>query len=326
VQTLAGAGCNIAVAMSAIAASPPAGGADVAAAQLPLAGGQAGATVSLQPLLCAVMRGPKAWFERASGPGAGLKAIGVGVPASEIVDVPIVAFLIEHPGAGHVLVDTGFTRAVAERSSPERSRNLGLFGRVMTREMRMDPGQTIAAQLRAKGVDPERLGLVAMTHLHFDHASALCDFPAATVLVSREEWQAAHGPRPILHGYVRAQFDPRPRYRTLEMGAAPAAAPFAHALDLFGDGSLVLAFTPGHSLGHISLIARLRDRHALIAGDAAYTLTTLRAGARPWKSEDSTAFEHSIASLAAWDGEHPDAVVIPGHDMPAWEALQDRYE
>jgi N-acyl homoserine lactone hydrolase len=312
--------------MSTVTASPPAAGPDVAAAQLPVAGGQDGATVSVQPLLCAVMRGPKAWFERAAGPGAALKALGVGASASDTVDVPIVAFLIEHPGAGHVLVDTGFRREVAEGSSPERSRNLGLLGRMMTREMRMDPGQTIAAQLRAKGVDPDALGLVAMTHLHFDHASALCNFPAATVVLSREEWQAAHGPRPGLHGYVRAQFDSHPRYRTLEMGSAPANGPFEHALDLFGDGSLVLAFTPGHTLGHVSLIARLRERYALIAGDAAYTLATLRAGARPWKSEDATAFERSVSSLAAWDAEHPDAVVIPGHDMPAWEALQERYE
>jgi N-acyl homoserine lactone hydrolase len=326
VKTCAGAGCNIALAMSAVAASPPASGPDVAAAQLPLAGGQEGATVSLQPLLCAVMRGPKAFFERAAGPTAPLKALGVGTSAQEIVDVPIVAFLIEHPGAGQVLVDTGFRREVAERRSPERSRNLGLLGRLMVREMRMDPDQTIAAQLRAKGVDPDGLGLVAMTHLHFDHASALCDFPAATVLLSAEEWQAAHGPRPGLHGYVRAQFDPRPRYRTLQMGAAPANGPFAHALDLFGDGSLILAFTPGHTLGHVSLIARLRERHALITGDATYTLATLRDGARPWKSEDAAAFEQSVGSLAAWDTEHPEALVIPGHDMPAWEALQDRYE
>jgi N-acyl homoserine lactone hydrolase len=312
--------------MSAAATSLPASRPDVAPAQLPLAGGQEGATVAVQPLLCAVMRGPKAWFERAAGPGAALKALGIGVPPTEIVDVPIVAFLIEHPGAGRVLVDTGFRREVGERSSPERSRNLGMLGRLMTREMRMDPEQTIAAQLRAKGVEPDELDLVAMTHLHFDHASALCDFPAAAVLVSREEWQAAHGPRPGLHGYVRAQLDPRPRYRTLDMSAAPPVGPFAHALDLFGDGSLVLAFTPGHTLGHVSLIARLRERYALIAGDAAYTLATLRAGARPWKSEDATAFEQSVSALAAWDSEHPDAVVIPGHDMPAWEALQDRYE
>jgi glyoxylase-like metal-dependent hydrolase (beta-lactamase superfamily II) len=271
------------------------------------------------------MRGPKAYFERTTGRLSSLKAMGIGVPAGQLVDVPIVAFLIEHPGAGPVLVDTGFQRAVAERSSPERSRNLGAVGRLLARNMRMDAEDAISAQLQRKGIDPGQLELVVMTHLHFDHASALCDFPNATVLVSEREWQAAHGRYPFMHGYVPAQLDPHPRYRTLNFQQAPAHAPFAHALDLFGDGSVTLISTPGHTLGHISLIARLSDRDALLTGDAIYTMDTLRAGARPWLREDTAAFEQSVAELAAWDAQHPDALVIPGHDMQAWEGLQARY-
>jgi N-acyl homoserine lactone hydrolase len=171
------------------------------------------------------------------------------------------------------------------------------------------------------------VGLIVMTHLHFDHASALCDFPSATVLVSKPEWEAAHARYPFMHGYVPAQLDPRPSYRTLEFTAPSAGSgdPLEHTLDLFGDGSLTLIFTPGHSLGHISLIARLGDREALLTGDAAYTLPTLREGARPWRMEDPRAFEGSLQALAAWDKAHPDALIIPGHDMLVWETLQERY-
>lgn len=271
------------------------------------------------------MRGPRGWFERTGGPTAGLKALGIAVGAEDVVDVPIVAFLLEHPSAGHVLVDTGFARVVADGPSRMRVRNLGRVGQLMSRDLRMRPDQTIASQLQAKGIDPAQVGLIVMTHLHFDHASALCEFPSATVLVSRPEWQAAHARYPFMHGYVPAQLDPRPTYRTFEIQSAPAHGPFEHALDLFGDGSLVLVFTPGHSLGHVSLIARLGDKPALLTGDAAYTLATVREGARPWRAEDESAFERSVAALASWDREHPDALVIPGHDMPAWKRLQDRY-
>ena len=300
-------------------------GLEAAPAELPLAGGAADATLRLQPLLSAVMRGPRAWFERADGPAAALKALGLGTPAQEMIDVPIVAFLLEHPSAGLVLVDTGFHSSIAEGRSHARSHNLGAVGRLMARGMRMDPGQAVAAQLRARGVDPADVGLIVMTHLHFDHASALCDFPAATVLVSRPEWEAAHARYPFLHGYVPAQLDPRPRYRTFEFAPVSAVGRFERALDLFGDGSLTLVFTPGHTLGHVSLIVRLSDRPALLTGDAAYTLATIRHGARPWRSEDPHAFERSIGQLAAWDREHPDALVIPGHDMEAWEDLDERY-
>lgn len=290
-------------------------------------GGQAGATLTLQPLLCAVMRGPRGWFERAQGPTAALKAIGIGVPAHEMIDVPIVAFLLEHPAAGLVLVDTGFHRCVAEGPSRERSRNLGALGRMMTRGMRMDPQRTVAAQLSAKGIEPADVGLVVMTHLHFDHASALRDFPAARVIVSQPEWQEARGRYPFMHGYVAAQIDSRPSYRTIDFAGAPGRedVPFGRTIDLFGDGSLTLAFTPGHTLGHVSLIARLSGREALLTGDAAYTMGTIRRGARPWRAEDAEAFERSAHALAAWDTAHPDALVIPGHDMDAWEGLQERY-
>ena len=159
------------------------GGPQVSPAELPLPGGQEGATVTLRPLLCATMQGPIGWFERAQGPAAALKAIGIGVPARDMVDVPIVAFLLEHPSAGAVLVDTGFQSCVADRSSSERARNLGSVGRVLARTVRMRPEQAVCTQLRELGIAPSEVGAVLMTHLHFDHASALCDFPSATVLV-----------------------------------------------------------------------------------------------------------------------------------------------
>jgi N-acyl homoserine lactone hydrolase len=300
---------------------------DATPAELPLEGGRAEATLTLQPLLCAEMRAPVGWFHRAEGPTAPLKALGIGVPAAQQMRVPIVAFLLEHPTAGLVLVDTGFHRALSEKHGSERARNLGPVGRLLSRSVRMRADQTVAAQLRARGIDPAEVGLIIMTHLHFDHASALCDFPGATVLVTKPEWDAAGARRSFLRGYSIAQLDPRPSYRTLDFSAPPArgADPFAAALDVFSDGSLTLVSTPGHSAGHLSIIVRLSDGDALIAGDAIYTMATLRAGERPWRSEDPRAFERSLEALQAYDREHPDALIIPGHDMAAWEQLDDLY-
>jgi N-acyl homoserine lactone hydrolase len=295
-------------------------------AELPLQGGGGQATLTLRPLLCGEMRSPAGWFRRTGGPTAALKALGIGVPTDQLIRVPIVAFLLEHPSAGLVLVDTGFHRSIAEGPARERARNLGPVGRVMSRDVRMGPEQTVVEQLRSRGLDPAEVGLVVMTHLHFDHASALCDFPGAKVLVSLEEWSAATGRGAALRGYSRAQFDPRPSYMTVDFaGAGAIHGPFARAVDVFGDGSLMLVSTPGHSVGHLSLIVRLDGRQALLAGDAAYTLDTLREGERPWRSDDPKAFETSLTALRAWDLEHPDAVVVPGHDMAAWEQLEELY-
>ncbi len=296
-------------------------------ANLPLPGGEMGASVTLQPLLCAEMSGPRGWFRRTEGPTAALKALGIGVPAEQRVDVPIVAFLVEHPAAGPILIDTGFHASVATGSKQERNRNLGPIGHLVGGSIRMDPQQTAAAQLKARGVEPADVRLIVMTHLHFDHASALSDFPDATVLVSGPEWHAARRRGASLRGYSSAQLDPQQTYRTVDFSASSISptGSFAKTLDVFGDGSLVLAFTPGHSDGHMSIILRLSSREALIAGDAIYTMATLREGERPWRSEDPAAFERSLSELQAYDRGHPDALIIPGHDMERWRELEERY-
>ena len=147
------------------------------------------------------------------------------------------------------------------------------------------------------------------------------------MLVADSEWRAARAPRSFLHGYSRGQLDARVTYRTIDFAshAGPAQGPFAQSIDVFDDGSLTLVATPGHSVGHLSAIVRLCDREALIAGDAVYTMATLREGERPWRSEDKAAFERSLGAISAYDREHPDALIIPGHDMTAWEQLEERY-
>jgi N-acyl homoserine lactone hydrolase len=292
-------------------------------AELPLKGGQPGATLTLHPLLSAEIVGPPNWFHRGRGPLGALRAIGVGVPLSEQITVPVPAFLLEHPSAGPILVDTGFHASVATAGTPERARNLGRVGSLIARNVRMRPEQAVAAQLRARGLDPDEVRLVVMTHMHFDHASALCDFPGATVLTSAPEWEAVWGRGSALRGYSTAQFDPRPSYRTVDFSGPHAGAldAFERTVDVFGDGSLVLAFTPGHTRGHVSAIARLEGREALLAGDAIYTIETLRNGKRPWLMDDSRAFEHSLSQLQAWDRGHPGALIVPGHDMGTWQAV-----
>jgi len=283
--------------------------------------------VILQPLLCAEMSGPIGWFHRTAGPTAPLKALGIGVSAEQRIAVPIVAFLVEHPSAGPILIDTGFHGSVATGSRSERNANLGPIGRVVGGGIRMGPEQTVAAQLKTRGIDPTDVRLIVMTHLHFDHASALSDFPGATVLVSEPEWRAARRRGSSLRGYSAVQFDPRQTYRTVDFSGPPTVprGSFAQTLDLLGDGSLILAFTPGHSDGHMSVILHLGSREALIAGDAIYTIATLREGERPWRVEDTVAFEHSLAAIQGYDREHPDALIVPGHDMEHWRTLESRY-
>ena len=140
------------------------------------------------------------------------------------------------------------------------------------------PGEDVPSQLRKRGLEPGEIPIVVMTHLHLDHTSAISEFPSSTFVVSETEWQAAaHGSSPLLNGYRRAHFDYAFEYRTVDFDRAniDSYASFGRTFDLFGDGSIRLAFTPGHSAGHMSVICRLAERDFVIGGDAIYMLGQL---------------------------------------------------
>ncbi|MEX1142559.1 MAG: N-acyl homoserine lactonase family protein [Thermoleophilaceae bacterium] len=292
-------------------------------ARLPLAGGQVGATVRLHPLLCARMIAPPAVLHRSPGRFAPLRALGVGVPRDEWPELPAPAFLVEHPGAGLVLVDTGFHAAVAV----DPRQGLGRLGGLVFKELRMDPDDAVPAQLRNRGLDPGDVGVVLLTHLHSDHASGISQFPDATYVVSDTEWHVAASGRQA-DGYLRRQFDHAFDYRTLDFGdeAADSYATFGRSCDVFGDGSVRMVFTPGHTHGHCSVILRLRDREALLVGDAAYTMRTIEESALPFRMADEHRFRRSLREIQLYVEGRPDALVIPGHDMPAWRRLDSVYE
>lgn len=292
-------------------------------AALPLPGGREGATVRLHPLLSGESVGPPAWFLREEGRLGRLRALGIGVPRKDWLAVPIVAFLVEHPGAGPVLVDTGFHPSVAV----DPKQNLGRLGTFTFKDIKMAPEQAVPAQLRARGIEPSRVKVIVMTHLHLDHASGMSELPDATFVFSRREWEAATE-LGKLHGYVRRQFDHAFDYRTLDFDGpeADSFASFGRGFDLFGDGSMRAVYTPGHTHGHLSLVLRLRDREALLTGDAVYLMRTLRESHLPVRMADEHLFARSLREIQLYAEQTPDALIVPGHDMEHWRTLEPVYE
>jgi N-acyl homoserine lactone hydrolase len=291
-------------------------------AELPLKGGREGANVKLTPILTAKVRAPIQWFLREEGRFAGRKAFGFGVPKDQWVDAPIQCFLVEHPSAGTILIDTGFHASVAVKP---RS-NLGLVGSLLYRELDMRPEQAAAAQLREKGIEPASVGTVIMTHLHPDHASAIVDYPEATFLVSTAEWEAAAnaGPR---DGFVKRQFDHGFDYRLVDFDSneANSFSGFARSFDVFGDESVRVVFTPGHTPGHMSVVLRTAKGEVLVAGDAIFMHRTLDDDHLPHLVADEHLFRRSLREIRQYRKETPDALIIPGHDMEAWDKLDASY-
>jgi N-acyl homoserine lactone hydrolase len=295
-------------------------------AVLPLPGGKSDATVKLHPLLSGIAKGPPAWIHREDGRLAKLHALGIGVSKSDFLEIPIVSFLVEHPGAGPVLIDTGLHPSCAI----DLKQNFGRVGALAFPGLQMDPKQAVVNQLRERDIEARDVNLVVMTHLHIDHASAMSEFPHATFVFSKREWEAAGEPRNWQHGYRTRQFDHGFDYRTIDFEEGDAVtssyATFGRSVDLLGDGSIRLVYTPGHTHGHMSVVLRLAGgREALVAGDAIYTLHALRTGHRPFRIEDDHRFGRSLKEIQLYSETRHDALVIPGHDMAAWRGLDEVY-
>jgi N-acyl homoserine lactone hydrolase len=295
------------------------------ALERPLGRGTEGATVAVEALEIGRMVAPEQFFERAAtGRMAELRMLGPMTPRSKWWKVPCPAFLITHPSAGHFIVDTGLHPSVTSKPAANMGRTVARYARP-----ELEPGEDLPAQLRAKGVDPKGISTVVMTHLHLDHASGMSEFAGAAFIVSESEWEAATTvSRPLFHGYRTAQYDYAFDYRTIDFDGPTVGsyATFGRTFDLFGDGSVRLVYTPGHSAGHQSVLCRLRDHDLVIAGDAIYTLAQLDDAPPPPRPEDPHTWRRSLQELRLFHRQYPQAVIIPGHDPRAWPELKRRYE
>src|SRR3954453_18537454 len=118
-------------------------------AVLPLRGGTRDATGKVHPLLSGVAMGPRAWIHREDGRLAGLHALGIGVSKSDMMEIPVVSFLVEHPGAGPVLIDTGLHPSCAI----DLKQNFGRASALAFRGMKMGPKGTVREQLLERDID-----------------------------------------------------------------------------------------------------------------------------------------------------------------------------
>lgn len=291
----------------------------------PLAGGTPGATVTVEPLIAGHIDFPRAMMVSPGGPFLKAKLLKALLSGKPPYTVPVPAFLLRHPSAGAILVDTGLHPSVA---SDGRENFGGLANRYGNPTLR--PGEDVPAQLRERGLDPGEIPIVVMTHLHLDHTSAVSEFPDSTFVVSETEWRAGGaGPKPFLNGYRRPHFDYAFDYRTVDFDRAgiDSYATFGRTFDLFGDGSIHLAYTPGHSAGHVSVVCRLRQRDFVIGGDAMYMRGQLDGDlAMPPRPYDAHNLRRSLQELRLFQRQFPDAVITPGHDPDFYAGLAERYE
>lgn len=119
--------------------------------------------------------------------------------------------------------------------------------------------QSIVDQLRTLGIDAAKVSRVGVSHYHSDHTGQLKDFQGATLLTGAGDWAALTSAPPAPGA------NPAPYQHWISGGGKVEAV--RGDRDVFGDGTVVLLDTPGHTPGHHSLLVKLSKASYLLSGD-----------------------------------------------------------
>jgi len=248
------------------------------------------------------------------GEGQGLRRLINSVMDKNYTDwLPIWCFVIEHP-VGLIVIDTGI---------PENANQPVYFPPYIpllqrAAKFKMTQEQEIGYQMRERGLNPEDVRFVILTHLHQDHDGGLHHFPNAEFIVSRKEWNLASGLTGRLGGYLNQRwadfFQP-----TLIDFTDSSYGGFPESYQMCDD--LILVPTPGHSEGQMGVIFNTGGVQYMFIGDAAYTedalLNTVLDGVTENLDHARTTMQRLRDTMNTQS-----SVILPSHDPESQERLQ----
>jgi N-acyl homoserine lactone hydrolase len=195
---------------------------------------------------------------------------GKGLGAMRMVNVlidpewtdwlPIHVWLLEHSD-GFIVVDTG------ERHDAPI---------LPVVKLQVKPETDLVFQLKSLGINPKKdVQCVIQTHLHGDHVGGLGGFGKTPVMVSKLEWQGMQGvsgwlTRQIAKVTIPSTLNPA----IIEFTSNPIGS-FEQSCAVTNDGAVKIVPTPGHTNGHVSVIAQSEGINYFLAGDTSYSETAM---------------------------------------------------
>jgi N-acyl homoserine lactone hydrolase len=126
--------------------------------------------------------------------------------------------------------------------------------------------KSVTGQLAGIGLKPDDIGRVAISHTHGDHIGNVSLFPNSTIVMQRAEYNWIHSPNGPNDNVNQLMALARKL-----LGTPKKLQLLDGDTDVFGDGSVTLLSTPGHTPGHQSLLVHLRKSgFILLSGDVAH--------------------------------------------------------
>jgi N-acyl homoserine lactone hydrolase len=125
------------------------------------------------------------------------------------------------------------------------------------------PKVSLVDQLAKLNLKPDQIKYVGISHYHGDHTGQVASFPKATLFIGKGDWDGLTSPKPP------AGVSPDLFAHWIKGGGSVEPLPLDK--DVFGDGSVIVLSTPGHTPGHHSLLVRLPQLgNVVLSGDFAH--------------------------------------------------------
>lgn len=238
---------------------------------------------------------------------------------NDVIDIPALFGAIVHPTEGVVLFDTGYSPRFHDATARLPAR----LYRVAT-PVSIPEHETAWRQLQARGIAPNDVRWIVLSHFDPDHYGGLADFPRATFVVDAAAWAHVRGrsglaalQARLLPGHLPDDF--AARLRLIHDYPGESIAPFGGSVDLFGDRSVRIVALPGHAPGHLGAFVRRDDgAEIFFAADGCWSRASLagcdpRPGFHAWIAHNLRQQRLTYRQLQALRVLRPNTIIVPSH-------------
>jgi N-acyl homoserine lactone hydrolase len=167
----------------------------------------------------------------------------------------VTCYLVVHP-KGMLIYDTGLNDRLVGRPLYEN----------VTDGYAQIKFNTLRGQLADIGVTPSKIDYLVLSHYHWDHIGNADDFAGSTWLVYKGDHDQMFSPAARAYPWF-SEYSALEKSKTVLLSGDH---------DVFGDGTVVVLATPGHTEGHCSLLVRLKNTGPVVLSGDLYHYTEER--------------------------------------------------
>ena len=225
---------------------------------------------------------------------------------------------IEHPIHGHILFDTGYTTRFYEVT---KNYPFKLYAKIT--KVYINKEEEAKNVLKKKGINPNDISYIIISHFHADHIGGLLDFPHAKFICSESAFQDIKNKKGLFalkKGFIPSLLpsDFQLRTRCISFDREGKENKYlGKVIDLFNDKSILICQLDGHAKGQIGALLNASKKVFLIA-DAAWLKESfenlhlpnpiVRLFFSSWSD-----FKRNLNKVHMYHKSHPETLIVPCH-------------